>query len=156
MYAAVRHNSMANEIYRCYLSLPFLPPEDIPSAVIIIGKKLRIIEQDHVRKQFRLFHLQYIVGFWIKKVRPERFSTFGKAFKTNNPCEAINAQMKKLIPCHSRVFKFVDKLSRHVFEAQLANYENFSQSRNTGRRKSPAQQKAEEYVFSVAKNATLF
>ena len=114
------------------------------SAVLYIGHEIRKIQNDETRTSFRNFHSSYIIKFWMLKIRPERFSTFGLHHRTNNPCESIHGLMKRLIPVHGRIFKFVQNLHQHVFVPQLLAIQQAEGGLNTIRPKRTKQQKIEK------------
>ncbi len=145
----VKIDTRANHIYKLYLTLPYVPAEDMASAVLHIGRLIRQIPTDSTRTAFRRFHSQYIIAFWMLRIRPERFSTYGLHHRTNNPCESIHASMKRLIPVHGRIFKFVENLHKHVFLPQLALVQQIESGLNPIRPKRTKQQKVEQTVAKL-------
>jgi hypothetical protein len=60
-----------------------------------------------------------MVGFWIRKVRPERFSVYMNSFKTNNYVENFHLRIGSRVPYHANFFRFVKEFKLVVFQRTL-------------------------------------
>jgi len=82
-----------------YFALPLLPVNEIMPQLKRIKAEIKqkIVERAD-RKAILLFHNNYIKKFWVKTIRPERFSVFGNRHKTNNCAESLHKVMKMHIP----------------------------------------------------------
>jgi hypothetical protein len=75
-------NARANMLFRMYLSMPMLPKEEFINRLVKMRQDIKTLPRA-ARPNFRQFH-DYILNFWIKRVRPERISVFGQERRTNN------------------------------------------------------------------------
>ncbi len=104
-----------SKILRRYLALPLLPANEIPIECDRMKARIRQIQDPVARRKLLTFHESYIVGFWVKKVRPERFSVFKHLFKTNNNIESFHAKLKLKLSFHAGFFRFTQELDSYVF-----------------------------------------
>jgi hypothetical protein len=103
------------KILRRYLALALLPANEIPGECNQIRTRIRRIQDPVARRKLLTFHDSYIVGFWVMKVRPERFSVFKHLFKTNNNIESFHARLKFKLSFHAGFFRFVSELDKYCF-----------------------------------------
>jgi hypothetical protein len=116
--AAYYNNSEDSEVrklLRRYLALPLIPANEIPVECDRMKVRIRNIVDPAARRKMIIFHDSYIVGFWIKQVRPERFSVYMHAFKTNNHVESFHARLKDKLSFHGNFFRFMSEMDRFVF-----------------------------------------
>jgi len=116
--AAYYHNNNeqgVKSILRRYLALCLLPANEIPIECDRMKSRLRGIGDPSARRKLLLFHESYIVGFWVRKVRPERFSVFGHTFKSNNYCENFHKRIADRITFHANFFRFISEMENVVF-----------------------------------------
>jgi hypothetical protein len=78
-------------------------------------KRIRGVMDPTARKKLLLFHDSYIVGFWVKRVRPERFSVYMHVFKTNNYIENFHRRIGARITFNANFFRFISELDSIVF-----------------------------------------
>jgi hypothetical protein len=77
------------------MALPMLPVNEIVPQIRRIRKEVKeTVKEKEARRLLRAFINTYIVGYWIKKVHPERFSVFGCRHRTNNAVESLHKKMK--------------------------------------------------------------
>ena len=69
------------------MGLALLPPEEVRGQFKRILEAINALHDTQMRQRIRAFHLDYILGFWIKRIGPRRFSVFGLHHKSNNCCE---------------------------------------------------------------------
>jgi hypothetical protein len=112
------HNNNENgvkTILRRYLALCLLPANEIPIECDRIKRKIRGIIDPSARRKLLIFHESYIVGFWVRKVRPDRFSVYMHSFKTNNYVENFHHRIGERITFNANFFRFVAELDNIVF-----------------------------------------
>lgn len=112
------HNNNDNHIksiLRRYLALCLLPANEIPIECSQMRKRILGVTDPTARRKLLLFHDSYIVGFWVKKVRPERFSVYMHVFKTNNYIENFHHRIGSRITFNANFFRFISELDQIVF-----------------------------------------
>jgi hypothetical protein len=102
-------------ILRRYLALCLLPANEIPVECARMRKRIRAVQDPTARRKLIIFHDSYIVGFWVKKVRPERFSVYMHVFKTNNYVENFHRRIGLRITFNANFFRFISELDSIVF-----------------------------------------
>ncbi len=107
-------NARANMLYRMYLSMPMLPKEEFINRLVKMRQDIKTLPRA-ARPNFRQFH-DYILNFWIKRVRPERISVFGQERRTNNGLENIHSLMNKRLAHHGNIFRLIDDLDCHIWQ----------------------------------------
>jgi hypothetical protein len=132
IFSLVKSDRASNLLYRKYLSMPLIPAKMIVERARGLRSEIKLNLQPKFRKPFRQFH-RYFKRYWLKKVRPERISVFGKQRRTNNGLEHLHAQMSKRLSTHSKFFKFMDDVERHIFIPAMAK---IMQTRNDAGRMS--------------------
>jgi hypothetical protein len=103
------------DIMRRYLALCLLPANEIAEECAQIKRKIRGIMDPTARRKLMLFHESYVVGFWVRKVRPSRMSVYMHRFKTNNYIENFHRRIGERITFHANFFRFVSELDQIVF-----------------------------------------
>jgi hypothetical protein len=68
------------------------------------------------RRHMLAFHDLYIKKFWVKRIRPQRFSVFGNIHKTNNAAESLHAAMRTHIPYKMGFFAWFEALNLMVIK----------------------------------------
>lgn len=114
LYRWVKTNPSCNMLYRKYLSLSFIPAREMVKRLRDLREEIDSTVPVNARQKFRKFHL-YIKAYWIRKVRPERLSVFGKPRRTNNGLENLHGQMSRTLVKHGNVFKFVLGLKKNIW-----------------------------------------
>lgn len=112
------HNNDENgvkRILRRYLALCLLPANEIPIECDRIKKRIRNVIDPSARRKLLIFHESYVVGFWVKKVRPERFSVYMHTYKTNNYCESFHRKIGDRITFNANFFRFLTEFADIVF-----------------------------------------
>ena len=102
IYRYVRSDRACNLLWRKYITLPLIPPAEIPSRLRELRKCINTNLPTYARRGFRKYHL-YVKRFWVKKVRPERFSVFGRRRRTNNGVESMHAVFSRHLVRHGNV-----------------------------------------------------
>ena len=118
IYRYVRSDRACNLLWRKYITLPLIPPAEIPSRLRELRKCINTNLPTYARRGFRKYHL-YVKRFWVKKVRPERFSVFGRRRRTNNGVESMHAVFSRHLVRHGNVFKLILGLETHVWSPCL-------------------------------------
>jgi len=103
------------KILRRYLALCLLPANEIPIECDRIKRRIRGILDPSARRKLLIFHESYIVGFWVKKVRPERISVYMHTHKKNNYCERFHRTIGERITFNAYFFRFSSELANVVF-----------------------------------------
>jgi hypothetical protein len=112
----VKTDLNVNHVYKLFLALPHLPVDQIVLQFLEIHRCIAhsVTVSDAREALFKLY--TYTKNFWIKKIRPERLSTFGSEFRTNNSLESLHKVMKKGLPIHAGIFKFLDAMRCSIFQ----------------------------------------
>jgi hypothetical protein len=116
--SAYYHNNNENgvkKILRRYLGLALLPANEIPIECDKIKRRIQGVIDPSARRKLLIFHEGYIVGFWVQKVRPERFSVYMHTFKTNNYVENFHKRINDRITFNGNFFRFITELDNIVF-----------------------------------------
>ena len=100
-----------------YFVLPLLPANEIIPQLRRIkhGIKTQMLERAD-RRNLLAFHNLYIKRFWVKRIRPQRFSVFGNLHKTNNAAESLHAAMRTHIPFKMGFFAWFQALNTMVIK----------------------------------------
>jgi hypothetical protein len=100
-----------------YFVLPLLPSNEILPQLRRIKNaiKSQMLERAD-RRQMLAFHDLYIKKFWVKRIRPQRFSVFGNIHKTNNAAESLHAAMRTHIPYKMGFFAWFEALNLMVIK----------------------------------------
>lgn len=100
-----------------YFVLPLLPSNEIIPQLRRIkhGIKTQMLERAD-RRNLLAFHNLYIKRFWVKRIRPQRFSVFGNLHKTNNAAESHHAAMRTHIPYKMGFFAWFQALNAMVIK----------------------------------------
>lgn len=100
-----------------YFCLPLLPVNEIIPQMRRIKEDIKLkIKEKGDRHLLLNFHNNYMKKFWIQKIRPERFSVFGSAHKTNNCAESLHKTMRKIIPDRAGFFPWFQALHNMVIK----------------------------------------
>jgi hypothetical protein len=116
--SAFFHNNDENSVKRIlrrYLALALLPANEIPVECDRIKRRIRGVLDPSARRKLLIFHESYIINFWVRKVRPERFSVYGHTFKTNNFVESFHRRIGDRITFNANFFRFITELDNIVF-----------------------------------------
>ena len=100
-----------------YFVLPLLPSNEIIPQLHRIKNaiKCQMLERTD-RRNMLTFHNLYIKRFWVKRIRPQRFSVFGNIHKTNNAAESLHAAMRTHIPYKMGFFAWFQALHTMVIK----------------------------------------
>lgn len=61
----------------------------------------------------------YILGFWINQIGPEKFSVFGEDHRTNNNLESFHSTLLKQMGTHPNIWDFLRKLLKLLLISDL-------------------------------------
>ena len=145
MYRWVKNNPAANLLYKKYLSLSFLPKDNITERLHCLREEIDSTLPEGARKGFRKFHL-YIKTYWIRKVRPERMSVFGKSRRTNNGLENLHSQMARTLVKHGSIFKFIIGVRKNIWAPTMIKLHEISEGINVQAPQNSKQRKREELI----------
>ena len=108
---------MAKILLWKYFVLPLLPANEILPQLRRIKNaiKTQMLERTD-RRNMLTFHNLYIKRFWVKRIRPHRFSVFGNLHKTNNAAESLHAAMRTHIPYKMGFFAWFQALNTMVIK----------------------------------------
>jgi hypothetical protein len=117
-----------------YFALPLLPVNEILPQLRRIKQdiKLKMVERSECNLMLA-FHNKYIKKFWVKTVRPERFSVFGNRHKTNNCAESLHKNMRGHIPHKLGFFPWFAAMHSYIIkkaEDDMAHIDSGEEVRN--------------------------
>ena len=100
-----------------YFVLPLLPCNEILPQLRRIKNAIKgqMLERAD-RRHMLAFHDLYIKKFWVKRIRPQRFSVFANMHKTNNAAESLHAAMRTHIPYKMGFFAWFQALNLMVIK----------------------------------------
>ena len=100
-----------------YFALPLLPANEIIPQLKRIKQeiKVKMVERSDLNLMLT-FHDKYMKKFWVKIIRPERFSVFGNRHKTNNSAESLHKSMKLFIPHKLGFFPWFQAMLTHIIK----------------------------------------
>lgn len=112
----VKTDEVAARILRMVLALPHLPATRnnpmCPEFCVLDGYRATV----QYAQQFPQIHIMiegflnnYIFGFWIEKIGPERFSVFGEEHRTNNILESFHSTLLRQMGTHHNIWDFLRK-----------------------------------------------
>jgi hypothetical protein len=101
-------------LFHMYLSLPMLPKEQFIPRLVKMRLEIKTLPRP-AQPNVGQFH-NYILNFWINRVRPERISVFGQERRTNNRLKNIHSLMSKRLAHHGNIFRLIDDLDCHFWQ----------------------------------------
>lgn len=84
------------------MSLPLVPPGNIPEAVNFIFQNISP-ENDVVLQPF----IRYIRTQWLQRVTPAKISVYGLSRRTNNNLESAHRRMYDRMRHHPNIWEFI-------------------------------------------------
>lgn len=91
---------------RMVYNLQFLPKDQMEQGWTLV----KAYQTNSGVQQHFLDFNDYFETYWLRQVKPENFSMFLRYHRTNNICEAFNAQLKKLLFKGPNVYTFMQRL----------------------------------------------
>lgn len=118
LFALVRKEEKAKDIFSQFQCLPLLPYAIIESTFKDLAKKAL-----RVSTLFSIF-IDYFNREWIKIVKPIHFSVFMRGTKSTGSAESFNRQMNQRFKTHGNFYHFCETLQKEevVIAQQLENY----------------------------------
>lgn len=101
------------KILRMYMALALLPHREMKTQAKNIKRKVNDLQDQHLRRQLKIFHAQYISGFWMKKVSPQMISVYGLSHKSNNALQCFQSHISRMLPGNATFLNFFARLERH-------------------------------------------
>ncbi|CAI6348987.1 unnamed protein product [Macrosiphum euphorbiae] len=113
----IRTHEEAARILRMVLALPHLPATRnnplCPNICVLDGYNV-IVQYARQFPEIQVieehFLDNYILGFWINQIGPEKFSVFGEDHRTNNNLESFHSTLLKQMGTHPNIWDFLQRL----------------------------------------------
>ena len=141
----IKSDHACNLLYRKYLSLSFIPARDICTRLRGLRLEIESTLPAGAKSGFKKFHL-YIKSYWIRRVRPERLSVFGKQRRTNNGLESTHAMMSRHLVKHANIFRFITGMRTNIWFPTLLKIQSAEAGFLQRQLQKSKQRKREEHI----------